>query len=316
MATPVKDPLTGAETTGHVWDENLQEFNNPLPRWWLWTFYGTIVFAVIYWIFYPSWPVANTYLKGIGTVTYQTESGEEKTTHWNMRSLFMQDMQSSAEAVKQKEYLAKVGSASYEQIAQDSDMSAFVRQYGKGVFGDNCAACHQSGGQGVVGLFPNLVDDDWLWGGDPKAIEHTIRYGRLGYMPAYKETLDDTQLTQVANYVLSLSGEPHDAAAAAEGQKIFQGETGGCYMCHTKEGKGMYSQGSANLTDKIWTLANVPASDAPEAKLEAVKKLIHNGVQRQMPAFHADGGRSKLSDTEIKVLVAYLKQMAAGSATQ
>ncbi|MBU0656771.1 MAG: cytochrome-c oxidase, cbb3-type subunit III [Gammaproteobacteria bacterium] len=312
MANPVKDPLTGAETTGHVWDETLQEFNNPLPRWWLWTFYGTIIFAIVYWIMYPAWPMFGSYTKGIGNnITYKTDAGEEKSTHWNMRALLAHDMQNGEEAIKQQEYLAKVGAASYEQIAQDPDMSSFVRSYGVGMFGDNCAACHQSGGQGVVGQYPNLVDDDWLWGGDTASIETTIRGGRLGYMPAYKSTLNEDQLNQVANYVLSLSGEVADAAAAAEGQKIFQGEAGGCYMCHTKEGTGMHAQGSANLTDKIWTIANLPAAEAPEAKLAAVKAVINNGVQRKMPVFGAEG--RNLSDTEIKVLAAYLQQMSGGA---
>jgi len=313
MATPVKDPLTGAETTGHVWDETLQEFNNPLPRWWLWTFYGTIIFAIVYWIMYPSWPIGKSYLKGVGNeIIYKTDAGEEKTTHWNMRALLAHDMQNGESALKQKEYLEKVGAATYEQIAADADMSAFVRSYGVGMFGDNCAACHQSGGQGVVGMYPNLVDDDWLWGGDTQAIETTIRDGRLGYMPAYSNVLNDTQLTQVSSYVLSLSGEEADAAAVAEGQKIFQGETGGCYMCHTSEGKGMYAQGAANLTDKIWTVANLPAAETAQAKLDAVKAVIHNGVKRQMPVFGKDG--RNLSDTEIKVLTAYLQQMSSETA--
>ncbi len=192
-------------------------------------------------------------------------------------------------------------------------MSSFVRSYGVGMFGDNCAACHQSGGQGVVGQYPNLVDDDWLWGGDTKTMETTIRGGRLGYMPAYANTFSDAQVTQVANYVLTLSGQPADAAAAAEGQKLFQGEAGGCYMCHTKEGKGMHAQGSANLTDKVWTIANVDAAETPEAKLAAVKAVVQNGVKRQMPVFGAEG--RNLSDTEIKVLVAYLQQMSGGAGT-
>lgn len=310
MATPVKDPLTGAETTGHVWDDSLQEFNNPLPRWWLWAFYGTIIFSIVYWILYPAWPIGSTYTKGIlNSITYKTDSGEEKTTHWNMRALLAHDMQTGAEEMKQKEYLSKVGAASYEQIAQDPDMSTFVRSYGASEFGDKCAACHQAGGQGVVGQFPNLVDDDWLWGGDTQTLETTVRGGRLGYMPSFKKTFNDKQLNEVANYVLSLSGEPHDAAAAVEGQKIFQGQTGGCYMCHTHQGTGMHAQGSANLTDKIWTIANVPAATTPEAKLAAVESVIEHGVHRQMPAW-----ASRLSDTEIKVLVAYLKQMSAGTA--
>ncbi|MBK8453458.1 MAG: cytochrome-c oxidase, cbb3-type subunit III [Thiofilum sp.] len=306
MANPVKDPLTGAETTGHVWDETLQEFNNPLPTWWIWTFYGTIIFALIYWIVYPSWPIADSYTKGIGSIDYKNAQGQETTRHWNMRSLLAKDMQESESALKQKEYLTKVSAASYEQIAQDPDMSAFVRSYGKGVFGDNCAACHQTGANGVVGLFPNLVDDDWLWGGKAEQVEQTILHGRLGYMPPYKETLSDAQADDTAQYVMSLSGLEHNADAAKRGEVIFKGETGGCYYCHTTEGKGLTSQGSANLTDKVWTIANIPAATDAAAQTKAIKNVILNGVQRQMPAFG-----QRLDATEIKVLVAYLGQMSA-----
>lgn len=312
MASPVKDPLTGAETTGHVWDDTLQEFNNPLPRWWLWTFYATIVFAVVYWVMYPSWPIGKSYLKGIGNnITYKTDAGEEKSTHWNMRALLAYEMQNGEEALKQQAYLQKVAATPYEQISQDADMSAFVRSYGNGIFGDYCAACHQAGGQGVVGLFPNLVDDDWLGGFTVSNIQNSIVNGRLGYMPPYKETLSDEKVDQVANYVLSLSGEEANLAAAAEGQKIFNGEEGGCYYCHTTEGTGMHAQGAPNLTDKIWTIANVPAAASAEDKLAVVKSVIHNGVQRRMPAFG-----ERLSDAEVKVLTAYLQQMSAGGAVQ
>ena len=225
-----------------------------------------------------------------------------------MRALLAHDTQNSEDVANQKAYLEKVNQASFEQISSDPDMSEFVRSYGKGIFGDYCAACHQAGAQGVVGKYPNLVDDDWLWGGDVTSITNTIRNGRLGYMPAFKDTLDNNQLTQVANYVLSLSGEAHDASSAAEGQKIFQGETGGCYYCHTKEGKGMVSQGSANLTDKVWTLANVSAAATQEEKLNAVRNVVAYGVNRQMPAW-----KTRLSDTEIKVLASYLKQMSSSA---
>ena len=280
MASPVKDPLTGAETTGHVWDETLQEFNNPLPRWWLWTFYATLLFALVYWFTYPSWPIGSGYTIGFSTLTYKTDAGETKTTHWNMRALLAQDMQTGEQALKQKAYLDKVAAASYEQIAQDPDMSSFVRSYGNGIFGDKCAGCHQAGGQGVAG-------------------------GRNGYMPAYNTTLNPEQVDEVANYVLSMSGIEHNAEAAAKGQKIFNGYAGGCYQCHTAEGKGLYSQGSANLTDKIWTVADTTAEETPEERLKLVKNVITNGIQRQMPVFGA-----KLNETEIKVLVAYLKQMS------
>lgn len=306
MAKTVKDPLTGAETTGHVWDDNLQEFNNPLPRWWLWAFYASFVFAIIYWFMYPAWPVADTYTKGLSSVTYVNAEGEEVTTHWNTRALLAKDLESGESALRQKEYLDKVAATPYEEIAEDPDMSAFVRSYGNGVFGDNCAACHQAGGQGVMGLFPNLVDDAWLWGDDTEQLHATLVNGRNGYMPPYKETLNDTQLTQVANYVMSLSGDPVDKAAAVEGERIFNGQEGGCYYCHTSKGTGLTSQGSANLTDKIWTVALVTAANSPEGKLEAIKSVIHSGINRKMPAFG-----NRLSETEIKVLVAYLQQMSA-----
>jgi len=305
MAKPVKDPLTGAETTGHVWDETIQEFDNPLPRWWVWMFYATVVFTVVYWLMYPSWPVADSYLKGFKTITYQTDAGDEKTTHWNTRALLQKDMQSGPQALKQKEYLTKVAAAPYEQIAQDPDMAAFVRSYGNGIFGDKCAACHQAGGQGVPGLFPNLVDDDWLWGSSPEQIQHTLVNGRNGYMPPFRETFSDEQLDQVANYVMSMSGLEANKEAAVKGEQIFNGQEGGCYYCHTSKGTGMYSQGAANLTDKIWTVANVPGKESTEEQLAAIKTVITDGIQRQMPAFS-----SRLSDTEIKVLVAYLKQLS------
>ncbi len=308
MAKPIKDPLTGAETTGHVWDDTLQEFNNPLPRWWLWTFYATMLFALAYFLIYPSWPIGSTYTKGFSSVTYKGKGGEEMTTHWNTRALLAYDMQTGEQSLKQKEYLSKLAATPYDQISQDPDMGAFVRSYGNGIFGDYCAACHQAGGQGVVGLFPNLVDDAWLWGGSVEQIHQTVVNGRNGYMPPFRETFNDTQLNQVANYVLSLSDQPLDAEAAKQGELIFNGQAGGCYYCHTKEGTGLASQGAANLTDKIWTVANVAGQQTPEAKLAAIKAVVSNGISRQMPSF-----AQRLDETEIKVLVAYLKQMSSGN---
>jgi cytochrome c oxidase cbb3-type subunit 3 len=149
------------------------------------------------------------------------------------------------------------------------------------------------------------VDDDWLWGGSADQIHQTIVGGRKGYMPAYGTTLNPEQTDEVANYVLSLSGIEHNAEAAAKGQKIFNGYAGGCYQCHTTAGKGLYSQGSANLTDQIWTVADTKGDESPEERLKLVKNVIANGIQRQMPVFG-----TKLSETEVKVLVAYLKQMS------
>jgi len=303
-----KDPITGVETTGHVWDETLQEFNNPLPRWWLWAFYGTVVFTIVYWTIYPSWPIGKSYMKGVfNTITYKTDAGEEVTTHWNTRALLQRDMQSGDVAMAQKAQLEKVKGMSYDDIAKDADTQAFVQSFGKGIFGDYCAGCHQTGGVGVIGSYPNLSDDAWLWGGTTTDIENTIRNGHLGFMPAYKETLNDTQLNEVASYVLSVSGEQADAALVAKGKDIFQGQTGGCALCHTEEATGMKEQGSANLTDQIWTMIDVKALESTEAKLSAVKSVISDGVIRNMPAWS-----SRLDDTQIKVLTAYINSFGGG----
>ncbi len=301
-----KDPITGAETTGHVWDDTLQEFNNPLPAWWLWAFYGTIIFSIVYWIIYPSWPTGlaeKGYLTGMGTVEFNSDKGEKVTTHWNTRALLAQEMQNDPNELKRQEMVKAVAATPLADVVKDPSKSAFVLAYGKGIFGDYCAACHQSGGQGVIGNFPNLVDDAWLWGGDSADIETTIRKGRKGNMPAHKGTLSDEQITEAANYVLSLSGEKVNPELAAKGKEIFN--TKGCSGCHTPAATGMKALGSANLTDKIWTQANVPGADTPEAKIAAVKKIIAGGISREMPAWE-----SRLSNDEIKVLVAYLKLLS------
>ncbi len=292
------------QTTGHAWDGDLQEFNNPLPRWWLWTFYATVVFAVIYWIWYPAWPIASSFTKGIGSVTYQA-NGEEVTTHWNTRAELIEEMQTGSETLKQQEYMKKVAAASYAQIESDPEMSGFMRSTAKVLFADNCAACHGVGGAPLkLGLYPNLGDDAWLWGGSTEQIEQTIRAGRNGFMPAFGEVLSDEQVEQVASYVLSLSGSSADMAKAEAGKAIFQGKEGGCYYCHTESGKGMHSQGAANLTDQIWTVADVPGAADDAGKLEAVKKVIRGGIQRQMPAWSG-----RLDDTEIKLLTAYVNSL-------
>jgi cytochrome c oxidase cbb3-type subunit 3 len=289
------------QTTGHAWDGDLQEFNNPLPRWWLWSFYATVVFALIYWVLYPAWPVADSFTKGLATVTYERD-GEEVTTHWNTRAELVEEMQTGRQTIKQQAYLEKVAAASYDEIVQDPEMMAFARSMAKVLFADNCAACHGTGGAPAkVGLYPNLVDDAWLWGGDMADIEHAIVYGRNGFMPAFDHALDDTQIDALAHYVLSLSGQDVDGDKAAIGRDIFQGKEGGCHYCHTPSGEGLSSQGAANLTDAIWTVANVPGASDMEDRLEVVREVIHDGIQRQMPAW-----QDRLDEVQIKLLTVYV----------
>ena len=301
-----KETKETVQTTGHAWDGDLQELNNPLPNWWLWGFYATVVFAIIYWVLYPTFPIGKTYTKGImNNITYTTSDGKTTTTHWNTRALLMRDLERAREM--QKPYLDKVEKASFAEIAKDQDMRAFAYSKAKVLFADNCAACHQAGGAGVIGLYPNLADDTWLWGGSHQQIEATIREGHHGNMPGFKGRFSDAQITDLASYVLSLSKQAGvNAASAKRGQVLFEG-TAGCFACHTKSGTGNTSIGSANLTDQIWTIANVPAQNTIEGKQAVVKHVIMSGVNRQMPAW-----KGRLSDTEIKMLAFYIYELGGG----
>ena len=303
------------QTTGHAWDSDLQEYNNPLPRWWLWCFYGTAVFSVLYWLCYPSWPVVNSWLKSFGTVNYTitdkaTGKEQEREYRWNTRALLLEDLGEAANDPQRKAMLSKVQTASYDQIVKDPKVMAFVRSVGKGLFGDNCAACHGSGGGGVASLYPNLTDDDWLWGGGMDKIQETLVNGRKGFMPAFGAVLKPDQLDDVAEYVLTLSDEATSSEAAERGKAIFQGQVGGCYYCHGADAKGIPSQGAANLTDKIWAIANVPAQKTLQDKKAALATFITNGVNnnRIMPAW-----KDRLSSTDIKLLAVYVHQLGGAN---
>jgi cytochrome c oxidase cbb3-type subunit 3 len=228
---------------------------------------------------------------------------------WNTRYKLMHDMEQSGAAVRQREFMDRVADTSFEDIVNDPEMLAFARSVGNGLFGDNCAACHGRGGQGVVGLYPNLADDDWLWGGSMEDIEYTLVHGRKGYMPAYRETFTQEQLDDVAEYVLTLSDLAEPSAASKRGSELFQGQGGGCFQCHGMDGKGLPSQGAANLTDKIWTIANVPAQKTHDQRKDVVKNLIWNGVLniRNMP-----GWQDRLSPIDIKLLAVYVHQLGGG----
>jgi cytochrome c oxidase cbb3-type subunit III len=302
MSTEKNKPTV--QTTGHAWDGDIQEFNNPLPAWWLWTFYASAIFALVYWIIFPAWPVGGDYTKGVmNEITYKTSDGKETTTHWNTRALFLKEMQDAREA--QAEYLKKVNASTFEQIASNAEMSAFANSTAKVIFADNCAACHQTGGNGVVGFYPNLLDDAWLWGGSYSKIQESITKGRNGSMPAFKARLTEKQTSDVATYVLSLSDNNADKTAAQRGKSVFT-TTGGCVACHGANAKGLPSLGAANLTDKIWTIADVNGVDTLDAKRAMIMNVVKNGKTRQMPAW-----KDRLSATEIKMLTFYVKELSA-----
>jgi cytochrome c oxidase cbb3-type subunit 3 len=301
------------ETTGHVWDDDLQELNNPLPRWWIWGFYITFAFALVYWLFYPAWPIGNTYTKGVpglNTITYVATkvdgTQETKTTHWNMRAKLMAEM--NALRTEQKPYFDKVASKSFDEVSKDAELMQFVNSAGKTLFSDNCAACHQAGGQGKIKFAPNLTDDYWQYGGSYENIQTTITAGRHGVMPAFKAILNDQELSQVGSYVLSLSGEPNDPAAAKSGDAIFHGNKGGCYVCHGADAKGNIAMGSANLTDKIWLWPDVLGAKTPQNKLNEIKTLVYGGMDKGvMPVWG-----TRLSAEQIKLLTVYVHDSLGG----
>jgi cytochrome c oxidase cbb3-type subunit 3 len=294
------------QTTGHAWDGDLQEFNNPLPTWWVYTFYVTIVFSIVYWLIYPSWPIGKGFLTGFSDITYVNKAGETVSSHWNTRALLMEDLNKADEM--QKPYFSKVAASDFGQISKDPELSGFVLSAGKALFTDNCAPCHQQGGQGVVGFFPNLTDDDWLYGGTYEKIHQTLVNGRRGYMPAFGEALSMGEVDALANYVASLSGIPHDAGKAANGRALFTSETAACYYCHTDNARGRQDMGAPNLTDKIWLWANVPGSDKAEDKVAAIRAVIMTWVNKGvMPAWG-----ERLSAEQIKVLTVYVHELGGG----
>ena len=296
----------GVQTTGHVWDGDLQELNNPLPVWWTYTFYATMVFALVYWVAYPSWPVGKGFLPGMNTISFKNADGTEGAWHWNTRAKLLKETQDAV--IAQKPYYDKVAGLPYEQITKDPELNSFVLSAGKAVFSDNCAACHQAGGQGKVGFFPNLTDDDWLHGGGFEKINETISKGRHGYMPPFAEALDHAQIDELANYVFSLSGGKADPAKMAKGKELFHSQTGACYYCHGDDAKGRLIVGSANLTDKVWLWADVTAKADDNGKIDEIRKVIASGLNKGvMPAWSG-----RLNPQQIKLLTVYVHELGGG----
>ncbi|MDR7097055.1 cytochrome-c oxidase, cbb3-type subunit III [Hydrogenophaga laconesensis] len=251
-------------TTGHVWDGDLQEMNNPLPKWWVYLFIITVLFSLAYGLLYP------TFGKYPGLLGW-TSGGQHK-----------------AEVAKVEKAIAPIyeqfASKTPPQLADDAPAMAI----GERLFMNNCAQCHGSDARGAKG-FPNLTDRDWLWGGDPDAIKTTITNGRTGVMPpmaAAVGTPDDVR--NVAHYVLSLSGSPHDSVRAALGRSKF----GACAACHGMDGKGNTAMGAPNLSDNTWLHGWGE---------EAVVRAVTKGFNNQMPA-----QAGKLNADQIHVLTAYV----------
>ncbi len=282
------DEVTGVETTGHVWDGDLKELNKPLPKWWLYTLYATIIWSIGYWILYPAWPTQNGYTPGVLGYTSRIDV-----------------MQQVADAKKaQSSMREKLAATELAEVRNDSELLRYAMAGGKAAFGDNCAPCHGTGAQGFKG-YPNLNDDDWIWGGKISDIHQTILYGvrsthdetRVSDMPRFglDEILDKNQINDTAEYVMSLSGTAGDAEAAERGKKLFAEQ---CVACHGENGKGNQELGAPNLTDSI-SLFGSDKSDIVET--------IKTGRGGRMPPW-AD----RLDAVTVKSLAVYVHSLGGG----
>ena len=256
--------MAGDNTTGHVWDEDLRELNNPLPRWWMWLFVLTVVFSGAYLVYYP----------GLGSLP--------GTSGWTSVKEYRaeQALAKAATAPLFASFAAKPAS----EPARDPRAVAI----GERLFANNCATCHGADARGSKG-FPNLTDQDWLWGGSPERIAETITHGRQGMMPPMAAAVGTSEdVRNVANYVLSLSGSPHNSIAAQLGRSKFTA----CAACHGPDGKGNPMLGAPNLTDKVWLHGWGE---------DAVIAMINNGKTNVMPAHD-----SRLTPEQIHLLAAYV----------
>lgn len=262
--------MAGDNTTGHVWDGDLRELNNPLPRWWMWLFVITIVFAGVYLVLYP----------GLGS--------KAGTLGWTSIGQYQTERERAAAELAPM--FTRFGAMPIEKLAVDPQAHAI----GERLFANNCSTCHGSDARGGLG-FPNLTDGDWLWGGTPDDIVATITNGREGNMPPMAAAVGSAEeVRNVANYVLSLSGSPHDNIAAQLGKAKFVA----CAACHGADGKGNTALGAPNLTDKIWLHGWGE---------ELIIRTINSGWQNVMPA-----QKSRLGEEQIRVLAAYVWSLSHG----
>lgn len=282
------DALSGTATTGHAWD-GIKELNTPLPRWWVLVFYATIVWSVGYWVVYPAWPLVSNYTAGVFGYSSRGDVAAELAELQKVRGA-----KSTA-----------LADATLADVEKDQGLLAFARAQGKAAFGDNCAPCHGSGATGSRG-YPNLNDDDWLWGGTVDEIHQTITVGirsghakaRENQMPAFGRDgmLKRPEIVEVANYVRSLSGLPVRPGRNLEaGKKIFAEN---CVACHGDDGKGNAELGGPNLTDRIWLYGS------DEATIADVVTNSRNGV---MPAWEG-----RLDPVTIKALAVYVHTLGGG----
>lgn len=278
------------ETTGHAWD-GIEEYNNPLPRWWVWMLYACIVWGVWYSIAYPAWPLLTQATQGyLGYDTRQAVAAEIKT------------FDDANAAVK-----ASLIAAPLTSIAGNDTLNQYANSAGAAVFKTWCAQCHGSGAAGVQGKgYPNLTDNDWLWGGDMDAIYLTINHGirnttdadaRYSEMPKFGTDglLEAAQIGEVVEYVLQMSGQDHDAALATAGATVFADN---CAACHTETGIGDRTQGAPALNDAIWLYGG---------DRQTITASVYGARYGVMPAW-----AGRLSEDEVRAVATYVHNLGGG----
>lgn len=281
------------ETTGHAWD-GIREYNKPLPKWWLYTFYVTIVWGIGYSIAYPAWPGIKEATPGLLGYSTRAEVAAE-----------IEKVDQANAAINEK-----LASAELTAIAADPELGSYAQNAGGAVFRTWCAQCHGSGAAGAKG-YPNLLDDDWLWGGSIEAIHESVSYGirnetnddaRFSEMPAFgrDELLSEEEVAQVTNFVMTLSGEtPQDAALVEAGAVVYEDN---CAACHAEDGTGDRYQGAPNLTDAIWLFGGSYAD---------IRETVWNSRYGVMPSW-----TERLSEAEIRAVATYVHGLGGGEASE
>lgn len=287
MSEKQVDEATGTETTGHEWD-GIKELNTPLPRWWLWTFYGTIIFAIGYTIAYPAWPMISSATTGL--LGYSSRADL--------------DAELASASAAQGERLAQIVATPVADILEDEELARFARAGGKSLFKVYCSQCHGTGATGSVG-YPNLNDDEWIWGGTIDEIYATIAHGarantdpetHFNAMPAFGTDglLSAAEIDAVARQVASLSGI-EGGEANPEGAQLFADN---CAGCHGESGEGIAELGGPSLNDRIWLY---------ESTLDDIKAQIASPRHGVMPAWG-----ERLGDVAVKELAVYVHGLGGG----
>lgn len=284
------------DTTGHSWD-GIKEFNNPLPRWWLWTFYACIVWGIAYTVAYPAWPLINGATPGLLGFSTRANVAEEIERFDGMNA----------------DIRTRIAEVELAQItpSENPDLYNYAIQGGAATFATWCSQCHGSGAAGVQGQgYPNLLDDDWLWGGTIEDVHYTISHGirneddpmaHYSEMTAFEGILTDDEISAVVQYVRNISGQDADATLVAAGETVYLDN---CAACHTDEGTGDQFLGAPNLTDAIWLYGG---------SVEAIEETVRHSRFGVMPPWSAaDSDAGRLSEAEVRAVTVYVHSLGGG----